>query len=335
MKVFVTGAAGFLGRYVVDSLRDHGHEVIALVRRPLSGSEIPWRPGDDVEVVIGDLRAEGPWRVALGRSDAIVHLAAAKSGDVAQQFGATVVSTERLLAAATEVGVTRLVHVSTFYVYDFLRHPRRRALTEASPIEARPQERDAYTEAKLEQERLVADFGQAGGAVTIMRPGFVWGREDFWSGGCSMGLGPLGLAIAPLSPFKLVYVENAADAIARSLDVPSAGGEVVNLIDDEQPSTWAFNRALRRAGVDVPRPLPVPWRAADAFARACGWVNSRWLEGRARLPPVAVPSRLAARSRPLEADTDHARRVLCWSPPYDLENAIRRSTSEPAPLAPG
>ena len=97
MKVLVTGAGGFLGRVVVAEAVAAGHEVKAM-HRPASLPQAGAVPAG-VMVVPGDLRQPGIWRDALGDVDAVIHCAAAASGDIATQLAGTVLATENLLAA--------------------------------------------------------------------------------------------------------------------------------------------------------------------------------------------------------------------------------------------
>ncbi|HEX6468940.1 MAG TPA: TIGR01777 family oxidoreductase [Streptosporangiaceae bacterium] len=70
MKVAVTGASGLVGRALVRSLREDGHEVVRLVRRePAGADEARWDP-------FGAIDAK-----ALDATDAVVHLAGAGIGD--------------------------------------------------------------------------------------------------------------------------------------------------------------------------------------------------------------------------------------------------------------
>jgi uncharacterized protein len=69
VHVFVTGATGLIGRSLCEALRRRGDQVTALTRRP--GAALP--PG--VRLVQGDPAQAGPWIEALGRADAVVHLA--------------------------------------------------------------------------------------------------------------------------------------------------------------------------------------------------------------------------------------------------------------------
>ncbi len=71
MRVIISGASGLIGSALTTELSEHGHEVVALVRRPTSGpNEIRWDPA------AGELSAE-----SLAGADAVVHLAGAGIGD--------------------------------------------------------------------------------------------------------------------------------------------------------------------------------------------------------------------------------------------------------------
>ena len=155
MKVLVTGAGGFLGRVVVAEAVAAGHEVKAM-HRPASLPQAGAVPAG-VTVVPGDLRQPGIWRDALGDVDAVIHCAAAASGDIATQLAGTVLATENLLAAL-RTGPKRFVHVSSFSVYDFGAPRWPAVLDESTPLERRPLRRDPYTQTKLQQEQMVREF---------------------------------------------------------------------------------------------------------------------------------------------------------------------------------
>ncbi|GAA2620826.1 NAD(P)-dependent oxidoreductase [Dactylosporangium fulvum] len=108
MKILVTGAGGMLGQALVARLRADGHGVRAHDRTPLRTS-----PADDV--VVGDL--SHPDDQVLGRLlagvDAVVHAAALPSPLHENVFGNNVGSTYHLLDAAGELGVGRIVYVSS------------------------------------------------------------------------------------------------------------------------------------------------------------------------------------------------------------------------------
>jgi nucleoside-diphosphate-sugar epimerase len=317
MKLLVTGAGGFVGRAVVDEARSRGHDVVAVVR---STKGVPQLAG--VSTVVGDLRQDGPWVAALAGCDAVIHLAAS-SGDFYDQMACTVLGTERLLTAMRDNGVKRLVHVSTFSVYDYRAISLNGWLDETSPLELRPEDRDDYTQTKLVQEQLVRSFAASIGEVVIIRPGAIYGPEKLWDAGLTVRLfGTTWAAIAPNGCQKLTYVGNCALAIVLAAEVDGAIGQILNIVDDDLPTQREYAAALARHGFDVPRALPIPYRLAAFGAAAIDKVNRRCFGGRARLPAFVVPAKLDARFKPFQYDNDRAKRVLGWHPAMTLDEAL-------------
>ena len=309
MRLFITGAGGFLGSAVRRTALDRGHDVSALVRSPRD----PDHP--NLTYVVGDLRARGAWGAALAGHDAVIHLAAAKSGDLASQFGGSVLSTELLLAEMEAAGCARLVHVSSFVVYDFASVPVGGVIDETTPLETHPRGRDEYTQAKLLQERVVREWAERTDAqLTVLRPGAVWATDEHWDGGQAMSLGPVGLAVAPRADLKLTHVDNCAEAIVLAAEAPGAIGETLNIVDDDPPSTLEFTKALARHGITVPRPVPVPYRAFRALAATISAFNARRYGGGAKVPGLFVPEKLDPRFKPFRYPNERARRVLHWQP---------------------
>jgi nucleoside-diphosphate-sugar epimerase len=330
MRVFVTGANGFLGSAVVDRLVATGDDVVALVRTPSSAPD-HWAASAAITVVQGDLRAPRAWSSALAGCDAVVHLAAAKAGDFHEQFALTVVGTENLLAAMLAAGLRRLVHISTFSVYDYLSAPVGSRLTESSTLEQHPTTRDEYAQVKLVQEQLVREFG---GDVTIIRPGLIYGPDAWWNGGRVMRLaGTWWLAIAPEGVMKLTHVRNCADAIVLAVHTPSSSGATLNIVDDHLPTQREYERILRAAGLLHGGTLAVPWRVAFLGATVLQWCNDRLFAGRAKLPGVLVPAKQAARCKPLTYDHTLATEALGWTPRIPLAEAIRQASRPPVDSA--
>lgn len=325
-RIFVTGANGFLGRHVVAEALDRGHRVVAMVRSPGSLAAAPWRDHPGVEVVAGDVRRRAGWTDALAACDAVVHLAAAVGGDFATQFASTVLGTEQLLEAMADAGVTRLVHISTFSVYDYRALPVGATLDESSPLEARPDDRDDYARTKLVQEQLVRRFAaERGGRVTVIRPGAVYGAGALWNAGRAVRLaGPAWAALAPAGELKLTYVENCAQAIVLAVETDAAVGETLNIVDDDPPTQREFEAAMKRAGFDTGVSVPVPYVAAKGFGEAMAWLSRRRYGGKLRLPAYAVPAKMDSQYRPLHYPNDRAKRVLGWRPRYTLDAALAR-----------
>ncbi|MDH4277605.1 MAG: NAD-dependent epimerase/dehydratase family protein, partial [Acidimicrobiia bacterium] len=87
MKLYITGATGFVGRSVVTEALGRGHEVVAVVRPASRRSLVDDAPaGAPLTEARVDLRSPDALVESLRGVESVVHLAAAKSGDFYTQF---------------------------------------------------------------------------------------------------------------------------------------------------------------------------------------------------------------------------------------------------------
>jgi nucleoside-diphosphate-sugar epimerase len=311
LRVLVTGAGGFIGGHVVTSLRERGHDVRALVRRPA--------PGLEAELVTADLLRDDLTQVVDG-VEAVVHLAARVTGSDDERFAGTVVASERLLDALRGSEVQRFVLASTIAVYDWSR--ANGALDEDTPVLERPYERDGYAVAKVWQERVVRRAAEAQGfELVVLRPGFVWGPGAADAGAAGVRAGPLLVVVAPRARLPLTYVENCAAAFAAAVDAPGAAGATVNVVDSDAVTSWRFAREVG----DAPLRVPLPYGAGRALTEAAQAASRRAFRHGGKLPSVLVPERFEARFKPLRHSGEAARRTLGWSPHVPFEEALRRT----------
>jgi 2-alkyl-3-oxoalkanoate reductase len=319
MKVLVTGAGGFLGDAVVRSAKAAGHDVLAMVR-PASAQSASTVAG--VTLVKGDLRQGGDWQAALAAADAVIHCAAAASGDLPTQLAGTVLATENLLSALP-AGLKRFVHISSFSVYDFAAPGFLGRFDEQTPLEALPLRRDAYTQTKLQQEKMVRDHCAAKGTpLAVIRPGAIYGPGKNWNYGTAMKLGPLDLVFAPLSPMRLTYVDNCADAIVAALEAPIVASDVFNVVDDEQPGYLTYHRRARAAGAKAGLGVPVPYLAVLGLGLAARIASKLFFGGKAKLPEMFDIPRQRVQWRGLRYGNSHAKQALGWQPRVSLDRGI-------------
>jgi nucleoside-diphosphate-sugar epimerase len=328
MRLLVTGATGFLGRYVVGEALRRGHDVRAVVRPSSRVAEAPELDHPRVEIARVDLRSKHGLVEMCAAADAVLHLAAVKSGDMYAQYAGTVVTTENLLEAMMRAGEPRrIIGVSSFAVYDYLHKPSRTMLDEESALEPEFPPRDEYSHTKLVQERLIREHAQRQNwDYAILRPGVIYGRDNLWTARLGISANErLWLRIGWLATLPLSYVENCAEAIVLAAERAGPLALTVNVIDDELPTQASYAREVLRRLTPRPRSTTLPWPMMCLLARSAWATNRVVFKGRARLPAILVPARLHARFKPLRYSNGRLHEALGWRPRYSLTEALERS----------
>ena len=320
VKVLVTGAGGFLGRHVVTRLRERGHAVRAVLR-PASADP---SAETGVEVVRADLRAHPDLAPLFDGVDVVVHLAAAVEGDEDTQFASTVVGTERFLGAMARTPVKRLVLVSSLVVYDWRR--ARGTMDEQTPLAGDIYRMGPYDIAKYWQERAVSRAAaEHGFKLTVLRPGFIWGRGRTEIAGMGRIIGRAYLMIGPATRLPLTHVENCADCVVAATESDAAIGAVFNVVDGDDVRVWRYAREHSRGTTRRGFPVPVPYALGLGVAQLAA-ATSRFFFGRkGKLPSLLTPRRFEAQLKPLRYSTRRLREVLGWTPPLSFRSCLART----------
>ena len=232
MKVLVTGATGFLGKYAVEELVEHGYQVRALGRNQKLGQALA-RPG--VEFFSGDFTKEDDVFAACDGVDAVVHAGALSTlwGAWDQFYRTNVEGTRLVLEACKHFGIKRLVYISSPSIYAAARDQL--AIKEADA----PKENDLnfYIKSKLLAERKIGDYPEV--ESIILRPRGLFGIGD-------TSIFPRVLRLSQKFGIPLIRggqqlmdmtcVENVALAIRLALEAPIAQGRVYNITNGEPRS---------------------------------------------------------------------------------------------------
>jgi predicted dehydrogenase/nucleoside-diphosphate-sugar epimerase len=313
-SILVTGAAGFLGKRLVQRLLGEGKQVRVLVRRPLQ----EWANDPRVQIVEGDLGDPAIIDHAVQGANVVLHVGAAMKGSAADFERGTVWGTRNLTESCIKHGVSRLVHVSSLSVLDHARHVRGELVTEDSALEPKPQLRGFYTQTKLEAEDIVRKGAERGLSAIILRPGQIFGHGAehvpppgviaFGSHWVVVGNGQRLL--------PLVYVEDVVDAILLAAKTDIVSG-IYNIVDAQPVNQCEYIAAVTtRAGMSV-HPHYVPEWLLLTMGWACELLES--------VLKRALPlSRYRVRSiRPLHPfQLDAASRDLKWSPAIGSKAAL-------------
>ena len=308
-KVFVTGAAGFIGRALVERFRALGSEVsgVDLVR------------GDDPAVVQGDVSAPGDWQRAAAGSDVVVHTAAVVGmySSPAGYWETNVVAPRLALDAAIAGGAGRFVHLSSIVTFGFDFDGE---VDERTPV--RPNGVH-YVDTKIASEQVVLAAHAAGEMqATIVRPGDVYGpgsRPWTIEPVRLLKAGQLVLPAGGRGLHSPVYVDDLVDGVVRAASVPAAAGRIFTITGARSVTIGDFFAYYSRMlGKDRPRSVPLPItrgvaRLMDVAARLRG--------GRSELTPAAVDYTMRRGTYSIA----RAREVLGYEPAVDLDEGMRRT----------
>lgn len=225
MKVFVTGGTGFIGGEVVRQLRARGDEVACLVRSPEKAAKLTEL---GCELVSGDLGEVEALRAGMQGCDGLVHAAAMyEVGIPAKQhpamYEANVTGSERVLRAAQEAKVAKIVYVSTVGTFgnthgevvdESYEHPGKEFTS-------------YYEETKLEGQRIAERMiAEEDLPCLIVQPGGVYGPGDTSQIADLLSeffAGRLFLLPFPDLGICLSHVEDIASGILLALDKGKTG----------------------------------------------------------------------------------------------------------------
>ncbi|MHB9111285.1 MAG: complex I NDUFA9 subunit family protein [Thermoleophilia bacterium] len=247
MKVFVTGATGFVGRHIASRLAEDGHEIRCLVR-DTETEATRFLKGIGAEVVEGDIHVSHSLASGAAGCDTVIHLV----GIIFEGPGGSfeqihVEGTRNMLAAADAAGIKRFVHMS--------------ALGTRSGAGA------AYHRTKWDAEEVVRASGLG---YTIFRPSIIYGP-----GGEFINMLARQIRLMPVVPvigngryrMQPISVDDVAAAFSSSLTTAAAVNKIYEiggpeaLSYDEMVDTICRVMGKRRVKAHVPVALvrPVAW----------------------------------------------------------------------------
>jgi nucleoside-diphosphate-sugar epimerase len=226
LRVALTGATGFSGRFILAQLLAAGHDVIALARRP----EV--LKGKGCEIVVGDLASAGALAQLVEGADVALHVGGATAAAHRQgYFDVNVEGTKRLFEAVLRAKIRRFIYISSVAARD--------------PI-------SDYGASKEAAEAYLLPFDGKGCSVLALRPPVIYGPTDkatlplFRQLQSPVAFVPSGRN----SRFSLLYVEDFAQILCDAVSDKSHG--LYELDDGGGGYDWLQVAKASRAGTGYP-----------------------------------------------------------------------------------
>lgn len=239
VKIFVTGAEGFIGSHVVDVFLKAGHEVTAYVMYN-SWNSAGWLDRPDFQftertrIVLGDVRDADSVQSAMDGHDVVLHLAALVAIPYSYQaprsyLETNVIGTMNVMEAARRSGVARVVHTSTSEVYGTAQYV---PIDEKHPLVGQ----SPYSASKIAADQVAHSYWASFGVpIVTVRPFNTYGprqsqRAFIPSVMVQLLSGAERLSLGSLTPTRdLTFVADTALGFQEIAESQGGLGEVFNM----------------------------------------------------------------------------------------------------------
>lgn len=267
-RILITGATGFIGRFLTESLLADGFEVRAAAR---DTSQIPARPHLHI-APLPELSEPPDWHTLLDGVTHVVHLAgiahATSTIPESQYMAVNCEATRALAIAAREANLSRVVLMSSVRAQSG--PSAEGVLTESTP----PQPTDAYGRSKLAAEQALAkELADSQTDWVALRPVLVYGPGVKGNMAALVRLARLPVPL-PLKTVagrrSLLHIDSLTAAVRHVLTSPQASRRVFLVADQEPATVPEILTALRRGLSRSPGLMPIPARILASFAQLTG-----------------------------------------------------------------
>lgn len=314
MRIFVTGATGFIGAHFVERALAEGHEVIGLYRSegPKHRAAIEQLRARGVTLRRGDILNPESLASALTGADCVCHFAAAfrESGaDEAYFERMNVEGTSNVAKAAVAAGVKRFVQCGTAGIYG-----QRVAGTidETTPIKPW----NSYERSKLAADEQVRAIASAAGMeYVILRPTAVYGPRDerLLKLFRSVAKGRFPLFGRGDGRRHMIYVTDLADAFLRACTAPSAVNQELIVAG---PKAVPLREMLQTIAVAANRPAFGPRLPLKPMLALAAMVEDTCKV--LKIDPPIYRRRMDFYLNDAAFDSRQAQTLLGWQPKVDL-----------------
>lgn len=317
--VLVTGGSGFIGSHCILQLLAAGHTVRTTVRNLAREPDVRalleaggTEPGARLSFFAADLEKDSGWREAVSDADFVLHVASSFPSTVPRHEDELIVPARegalRVLRAARDAGVKRVVLTSSFAAIGYGHPPQTRPFDETDWTDPSGRHVSAYAKSKTLAERAAWDFvAREGGGLELasVNPvgvfGPVLGRDYSTSILVVERLMDGAMPGVPRLAFGVVDVRDVAGLHLRAMTDPAAKGERFLAISGDFLSIREMALILKARLGEAARRVPTR-QLPDVLVRLAGLFDP------------TVKQIVPELGQMKNATGAKARRLLGWSP---------------------
>lgn len=315
MRIFVTGASGFVGGAAAKKLVADGHDVRAMSRSDKSDAAIRALGATPVRCDLEDVTA-----AHIGDAEAVLHCAAfvEQWGHVEAWKRFNIDGTAHMLRAAREAGAKRFIHISTESV--LWRGQHLRGVDETYP--RAPNSPYPYSWTKARAEELVEGANTADFQTIILRPRFIWGPGDTTLLPAIRHMAKTGQWMwidGGRAQTSTTHIANLVHAIELAL-TKGRGGQAYFVLDDGVRSMREIISAIAATqGITLPDKNIPSW-LADTLASVSEFA---WRTFNLKGEPPVTRFGAMIMSRDSVLKDDKARAEMGYQPVISVEQGLR------------
>jgi nucleoside-diphosphate-sugar epimerase len=330
--ILVTGGSGFIGSHCILQLLATGHHVRTTVRNLKREGEVRAmlkeggaKPGDRLSFFATDLENDAGWPQAVAGCEYVLHVASPLPPNMPKHEDELIVpareGTLRVLRAARDAGVKRVVLTSSFAAIGYGHPPRKTPFNETDWTDLNGDGVYAYVKSKTLAEGAAWNFiaNQGGGLeLSVVNPVGVFGPVlgPDYSASILLVQRLMDGAIpgVPRLYFGVVDVRDVADLHIRAMTHPAARGERFLAVAGDFMSMLDIAKVLKsRMGASAKR---VPTRELP-----------NWLVRIAALRDPAIKLILPELGKPKNATNEKAKRLLAWESRSNEDSIVATAES--------
>ncbi len=316
MKIFLTGASGFVGSHLIESLTSGGHELVCHFRAPQT---INIESHPNLAVWSGNLNDVEDLSKKLQGLDVVIHCAAEMKlwNSEKSLLETNVFMTKNILESSRRASIKQFIYMSDASI---AKNPLGQNL-HISESRALPSLQNfPYSHSKSQAEQWVLEAGDETFRTLSLRPATIWGRGDVVDQilGRAADLNKFGWFDQGDYLFSTCYIQNLCEAVNKSL--LSDSNQESFFISDGPPMQFRqwMSMRLKVGHYKVPT-LSIPRSFARPLAR---FTENGWKYLPLRGEPPLIREMVHLMAHPFSISIQKAKDQLGYEPSYTMEDGM-------------